>query len=70
MVAAMISALNRGLFSGAWFSPMVRALHQRAGFLRQRMNMLDRVVVPTALWKICCYKWAKARKSSFLPFWN
>lgn len=49
MVAIMIWALNQGFFSGAWFSPMVRALHQRAGFLRQRMNMLDRVVVPTYL---------------------
>ena len=28
---------------------MVRALDQRAGFLRERMNKLDRVVVPTRL---------------------
>lgn len=49
MVAAMIWALNQGFFSGAWFSPWVRALHQRAGFLRQRMNMLDNVIVPTRL---------------------
>lgn len=49
MVAIMIWALNQGFLSGAWFSPMVRALHQRAGFLRQRMNMLDRVIVPTRL---------------------
>lgn len=48
-VTAMIWALNHGFFSGAWFSPWVRALHQRAGFLRQRMNMLDRVIVPTRL---------------------
>ena len=48
-VTAMIWALNQGFFSGAWFSPWVRALHQRAGFLRQRMNMLDRVIVPTRL---------------------
>lgn len=49
MVAAMIWTLDHGYFSGAWFSPMVRALHQRAGFLRQRMNMLDKVIVPTRL---------------------
>lgn len=48
-VTAMVWVLNHGLFSGAWFSPMVRALQQRAGFLRQRMNMLDRVIVPTHL---------------------
>lgn len=48
-VALMIWGINRGAFSGSWFSPMVRALHQRAGFLRERMNRLDRVVVPTRL---------------------
>lgn len=48
-VAAMIWGINRGAFSGYWFSPMVRALYQRAGFLRERMNKLDRVIVPTRL---------------------
>ena len=48
-VALMIWGINHGAFSGSWFSPMVRALHQRAGFLRERMNRLDRVVVPTRL---------------------
>lgn len=48
-VAIMIWCINHGAFSGFWFSPMVRALHQRAGFLRERMNKLDRVIVPTRL---------------------
>ncbi|UUZ69981.1 glycosyltransferase family 4 protein [Polaromonas sp. P2-4] len=48
-VATMIWGINRGAFSGSWFSPMVRALYQRAGFLRERMNKLDRVIVPTRL---------------------
>ena len=48
-VALMIWGINHGAFSGSWFSPMVRALHQRAGFLRERMNRLDSVVVPTRL---------------------
>jgi len=48
-VASMIWGINRGAFSGSWFSPMVRALYQRAGFLRERMNKLDRVIVPTRL---------------------
>ncbi|MHB9101608.1 MAG: glycosyltransferase family 4 protein [Sulfuricella sp.] len=49
VVAAMIHRINEGAFSWFWFSPMVRALCQRAGFLRQRMNMLDKVIVPTRL---------------------
>lgn len=49
MVAAMIGGINRGAFSGSWFSPFVRALSQRAGFLKERMNKLDRVIVPTRL---------------------
>lgn len=48
-VAAIIWVLNHGLFSGAWFTPLVLALQQRAGFLRQHMNMLDRVIVPSRL---------------------
>lgn len=49
VVSTMIWGINHGAFSGAWFSPMVSALYQRAGFLRTRMNMLDRVIVPTRL---------------------
>jgi len=48
-VALMIRAIKHGAFAGSWFSPMVSALDQRAGFLRERMNRLDRVVVPTRL---------------------
>jgi glycosyltransferase involved in cell wall biosynthesis len=48
-VATMIWGINQGAFSGSWFSPMVRALDQRAAFLRERMNRLDRAVVPTRL---------------------
>ena len=49
VVSTMIWGVNRGAFSEAWFSPMVRALYQRPGFLRERMNKLDRVIVPTRL---------------------
>lgn len=49
VVSTMIWVINRGAFSGSWFSPMIRALYQRAGFLRTRMNMLDKVIVPTHL---------------------
>ncbi|MBZ0133667.1 MAG: glycosyltransferase family 4 protein [Rhodocyclaceae bacterium] len=49
VVATMIRGINRGAFSGSWFAPMVRALYQRAGFLKERMNKLDRVIMPTRL---------------------
>lgn len=49
MLAKMIHKINSGSFSGCWFSPLVNALCQRAGFLNQRMNMLDRLIVPTRL---------------------
>lgn len=48
-VALMIRAIRHGAFAGSWFSPMVSALDRRASFLRERMNRLDRVVVPTRL---------------------
>ena len=49
VVATMIWGVNKGAFSRSWFSPMVRALYQRPGFLRDRMNKLDRVIAPTRL---------------------
>jgi glycosyltransferase involved in cell wall biosynthesis len=49
VVAAIIWCIDRGAFSGSWFSPMVRALSRRAAFLRERMNRLDRMIVPTRL---------------------
>ncbi len=49
VVSTMIWGVNRGALSRSWFSPMVRALYQRPGFLKERMNKLDRVIVPTRL---------------------
>ena len=49
IVVAMIWGTNQGVFSFSKYAPMVRALNRRSGFLKQRMNMLDRVVVPTRL---------------------
>lgn len=49
VVAAMIEGINRGAFSGSWFSPQVSALSRRAGFLKERMNRLDRVIMPSRL---------------------
>lgn len=48
-VSTMIWGINHGAFSRSWFSPMVRALYQRPGFLQERMNKLARVLVPTHL---------------------
>ena len=44
-----IWATRRGFFSGSWFAPQLRALAERPGFLRERLNMLERVLVPTHL---------------------
>lgn len=49
VVAAMIRGINRGAFHGAWFSPLVSALSRRAEFLKERMNKLDRVILPSRL---------------------
>lgn len=49
LVAAAIRSINRGAFSGAWFSPLVSALSKRAEFLKVRMNKLDRVIMPSRL---------------------
>lgn len=49
IVGLLISGAKRGLFDITNYGPMVQALSQRAGFLRQRMNKLDRVVAPTQL---------------------
>lgn len=49
LVSTMTRALEQGFLSRSWFSPMVLALQRRAEFLRQRMNRLDRVIVPTHL---------------------
>jgi glycosyltransferase involved in cell wall biosynthesis len=49
LIASMIRGVNHGYFSRLWFSPFVIALSERAAFLRNRMNKLDRVIVPTKL---------------------
>jgi glycosyltransferase involved in cell wall biosynthesis len=48
-LALMIWGIDRGLLGDRWFAPAVSALSRRPGFLRERMNMLDRVLVPTRL---------------------
>jgi glycosyltransferase involved in cell wall biosynthesis len=48
-VAAMIWGANHNLLSSSRFSPLVRALYRRPGFLRERMNKLGKVIVPTRL---------------------
>ena len=49
IVASMIFGINHGFFSNFWFSPYVQALSKRSGFLRERMNKLDKMIVPTRL---------------------
>lgn len=49
VVAFMVHRINQGAFSRSWFSPLVQALSRRADFLRERMNRLNRVIVPSRL---------------------
>ena len=49
IVASMIFSINHGFFSNSWFSPYVQALSKRSGFLRERMNKLDKMIIPTRL---------------------
>jgi len=49
VLAVIIAGCRRGLF-GPWGYPrLVRALANRPNYLRTRLNMLDRVLVPTKL---------------------
>ncbi|MBX9958598.1 MAG: glycosyltransferase family 4 protein [Burkholderiaceae bacterium] len=49
LVAGMKRAIEGGALSGAKFSPQVTALSKRPMFLKERMNKLSRVVVPSQL---------------------
>lgn len=49
VVSAMIQRINQGAFSDSWFSPMVSALSRRAAFLKERMNKLDKIIMPSRL---------------------
>jgi glycosyltransferase involved in cell wall biosynthesis len=49
IVSSMIFGINHGFFSNSWFSPYVQALSKRSGFLRERMNKLDKMIIPTRL---------------------
>ena len=49
VVSRMIWGINKGMFANAWFAPLVRALYDRPAFLRQQMNRMDRMIVPTRM---------------------
>jgi glycosyltransferase involved in cell wall biosynthesis len=48
-VAAGVVAIQNGLLPERWYSPLVRALAGRPEFIRQRLNMVDRILAPTHL---------------------
>jgi glycosyltransferase involved in cell wall biosynthesis len=48
-VTFLSGCARRDAFTHAPFAPLVKALTQRSGFLRERMEHLDRVVVPSRL---------------------
>ena len=69
VVGKMIWGLNKGLFSGRWFAPLVRALYDRPAFIEEQMNRLDRMIVPTRLLeKILIKQGLKEEKIVFCPF--
>lgn len=48
-VAAGVVVIQNGLMPERWFSPFVRASAARPEFMRQRLNMIDRLLAPTHL---------------------
>ncbi|HVS73593.1 MAG TPA: glycosyltransferase family 4 protein [Phycisphaerae bacterium] len=48
-VAAGVVAIQNELMPEKWFSPFVRASAARPEFMRQRLNMVDRILAPTHL---------------------
>ena len=49
LLALAIQGMDRGYFAKHSFSAPVTALYRRTGFLRKRINLIDRVLVPTRL---------------------
>ncbi len=49
ILAAGIVAVQNDLLPERWFSPMVKAISARPQFIRQRLNKIDRILVPTRL---------------------
>lgn len=49
VIAAIIAGCRAGLFGSRSYAPLVKALAERPGFLRSRLNVLDRVLVPTRI---------------------
>lgn len=49
VVSFLVDRINRGALRNSWFSPMVQSLSKRADFLKERMNRLDRMIVPSRL---------------------
>jgi glycosyltransferase involved in cell wall biosynthesis len=67
--SAMIWAIGKGMFSNQGFAPNVRAVTKRPSFLRQRINKLDRVLVPTRLMeRILAKNGLDLRLITYLPY--
>ena len=49
VVAAGVLAVQNNLLPQRWFSPLVKAISARPDFIRQRLNKIDRILVPTHL---------------------
>ncbi|MFN8432894.1 MAG: glycosyltransferase [Anaerolineales bacterium] len=47
LIAYIVSYIRKGINFDRRYSPIVRALVERTDFLQERLNLIDRVVVPT-----------------------
>ena len=65
----LIAGMRRGWLSNQWFFGQVRALTERPRFLRERLNLIDRVLVPTRLMGETLVRHGlRADKIAFLPY--
>jgi glycosyltransferase involved in cell wall biosynthesis len=49
VIAGGIAAIQQKILPNRWFTPFVQAVSARPDFMRQRLNKLDRILVPTRL---------------------
>lgn len=69
LVALMIWSIQHRIFPKKWFTSYVRALANRPKFLKNRMNQIDRVLVPTHLMQTILQKHGlHPSRVSFMPF--
>jgi glycosyltransferase involved in cell wall biosynthesis len=68
-VALKMLGVRHGLFKNQWYVPTVRAFSQRHPYLREQINRMDQVMVPTRLMgKILKRHGLKQQKIRYAPY--